>query len=165
MLQEAIEKLQAEVEALNHELNVTLPAALKKAVANGDLRENGDYHAALERQGFVRARLNQLRSRLVKLSQIDTSKIPADRVGLGSQVVVEDLASGERERYELVVPDAVDFDEGHISVASPLGSALINKKQGEVADVRLPLGQRKLKVVELRTLHDLASEQIDTAGA
>jgi len=164
MLNEAIEKLQGEVEALNYELNVTLPAALKKAVANGDLRENGDYHAALERQGFVRARLNQLRSRLVKLSQIDTSKIPADRVGLGSQVVVEDQSSGERETYELVVPDGVDFEDGHISVASPLGSALVNKKKGEVADVRLPLGQRKLKIVELRTLHDLAREQLEDSG-
>lgn len=161
MLDRVIEKLQAEVEALNHELNVVLPAALEKAVANGDLRENGDYHAALERQSFVGARLTQLRSRLVKLSSIDTSKIPADQVGLGSQVVVEDLDSGEKETFELVVPDAIDFDKGHISVASPLGAALVNRKKGDKTEVRLPMGARSLKIVALKTLHDLAREDLD----
>ena len=160
MLDKVIQQLQAEVEALNHELNVTLPAALEKAVANGDLKENGDYHAALERQGFVGARLNHLRSRLVKLSSIDTSKIPADKVGLGSQVVVRDLDTGDKETYELVVSDAIDFDKGHISVASPLGSALVNRRPGDKTDVRLPMGMRKLELLELKTLHDLAREDL-----
>jgi transcription elongation factor GreA len=161
MLNQVIEKLQAEVEALNHELNVTLPAALEKAVANGDLRENGDYHAALERQRFVGARLSQLRTRLVKLSSIDISQIPVDRVGLGSQVKVKDLETGEEEVFELVVPDAIDFDKGHISVASPLGAAFVNRKVGHKAEVRLPMGERKLKIIELKTLHDLAREDVD----
>lgn len=160
MLDKVIQRLQAEVEALNHELNVTLPAALEKAIANGDLRENGDYHAALERQGFVGARLNQLRSRLVKLSSIDTSKIPVDTVGLGSRVVVKDLSTGDTETYELVVSDAIDFDKGHISVASPLGSALVNRRPGDKTDVRLPMGTRKLEIIELKTLHDLADEDL-----
>lgn len=161
MLDKVIEKLQAEVEALNHELNVTLPAALEKAVANGDLKENGDYHAALERQGFVGARLSQLRSRLVKLSSIDTSKIPTDKVGLGSHVKVKDLDTGEEETFELVVPDAIDFDKGHISVASPLGAAFVNRKAGEKTEVRLPMGTRRLKILELRTLHDVTRADLD----
>lgn len=160
MLDEVIEKLQAEVGELNHELNVILPAALEKAVANGDLKENGDYHAALERQGFVSARLSQLRSRLVKLSAIDTSQIPSDMVGLGSQVVVKDLDTGDKETFELVVPDAIDFDKGHISVASPLGSALLNKKPGDKTDVRLPMGTRRLQVLKLKTLHDAAKDEL-----
>ena len=157
MLEGVRKKLADEVERLNHELNVTLPDTLKRALANGDLKENGDYHAALERQGFVQARLSQLRSRLAKLSQIDLSKIPRDRVGLGSRVVVQDLATKEQEKWELVVPDAMDVDLGHVSVSSPMGRALMDKKKGDTAIVQLPGGIRKLKIVELVTFHEQAA--------
>jgi transcription elongation factor GreA len=153
MLQEAMRKLQGEVEALNHELTVTIPAALKKAIQNGDLRENGDYHAALERQHFVQARLTQLRGRLAKLSQIDLSKVPQGRVGLGSRVTVKDMATGDTEELELVIPEAMDFDLGHVSVSSPLGRGLVDRKVGDVAIIQLPAGVRELKLLELRTLH------------
>ena len=159
MIEEIKQKLTREVEQLNHELNVILPDALKKALQQGDLRENGDYHAALERQQFVHARLSHLRSRLAKLSQIDLSKIPTDRVGLGSRVVVEVAGTKERETYELVIPDAMDFDGNQISVASPLGRGLLDKKVGETAVVMLPGGARKLKVVELATFHQQLAEE------
>lgn len=161
MLDKVIAKLEAEVLELNHELNVTIPQALEKAIANGDLKENGDYHAALERQGFVQARLSQLRSRLVRISAVDVSKIPADKVGLGSRVVVQDLKTKKKETWELVVPDAMDIDQGHISVSSPMGSAMLNHKKGDKIDVRLPMGTRKLKIVSVKTLHDLAKEELD----
>ena len=153
MIEEIRQKLSEEVERLNHELSITLPDTLKKALQAGDLRENGDSHAALERQQFIHARLTHLRSRLSKLSQIDLSKIPADRVGLGSRVVVVDAATKARETYELVIPDAMDFDGNQISVASPLGRGLLNRQVGEVAVVQLPSGTRKLKVVQLVTFH------------
>jgi transcription elongation factor GreA len=86
------------------------------------------------------------------------SKIPADRVGLGSRVVVEDAATKARETYELVIPDAMDFEGNQISVASPLGRGLLNKRVGEVAVVQLPNGARKLKVVELATFHQQVAE-------
>jgi len=154
MIEEIRQKLTHEVEQLNHELNVTLPEALKKALAQGDLRENGDYHAALERQQFVHARLSHLRSRLAKLSQIDLSKVPNDRVGLGSRVEVQDTSTKEREVYELVIPDAMDMDKGHVSVASPLGRGLLDHKKGETVTIRLPAMTRKLKIMKLATLHD-----------
>ena len=159
MIEEIRQKLSEEVQRLNHELAITLPEALKKALAQGDLRENGDYHAALERQQFVHARLTHLRSRLSKLSQIDLSKIPPDRVGLGSRVVVEVVGTKERETYELVIPDAMDFDGNQISVASPLGRGLLDKKVGETAVVMLPGGARKLKVVQLTTFHQQLAEE------
>ena len=159
MLEEIRQKLSEEVQRLNHELAVTLPETLKKALQQGDLRENGDYHAALERQQFIQARLSHLRSRLSKLSQIDLSKIPNDRVGLGSRVVVQDLGTKERETYELVIPDAMDFDGTQVSVASPLGKGLLGKKVGETAVVQLPGGIRKLKVLELRTFYDQAQQE------
>src|SRR5574341_514080 len=111
MIEQIKQKLTQEVEQLNHELNVVLPEALKKALQQGDLRENGDYHAALERQQFVHARLSHLRSRLAKLSQIDLSKVPRDKVGLGSRVEVQDPDTREREIYELVIPDAMDMED------------------------------------------------------
>ncbi len=96
MIEEIRRKLFAEVEALNHELHVVLPQTLKKAIELGDLRENADYQAAIERQGMIQARLEQLRSRLHKLSAIDLSKVPRDRVGLGSRVTVVGLQQRSR---------------------------------------------------------------------
>lgn len=154
MLEAAKKVLGDEIELLNHELNVILPAAFKKAVALGDLKENGDYHAAKERQAFVSARLNQLRSRLAKINSIDLAKIPADSAGLGSHVVVEDAGTKKKEKYELVMPDSMDFDNPeHISIASPLGRAMVEKKAGDVIAVQLPGGVRKLKILELVTFH------------
>jgi transcription elongation factor GreA len=154
MLDQAKKQLGAEIELLNHELSVTLPAAFRKAVQLGDLKENGDYHAAKERQGFVSARLNHLRSRLAKLNSIDLAKIPLDSAGLGSKVVVEDVGSRKKEHYELVVPDSMDFDDPtQISIASPLGRAMVEKKVGATIVVQLPAGVRKLKILELVTFH------------
>lgn len=160
MIEEAKQLLGAEIEKLNHELNHTLPEALKKALANGDLRENGDYHAALERQGFVQARLSHLRQRLAKLNSIDPAKIPVDGVGLGSKVVVQDLGTKKTESYELVVPDSMNFDDPtHISIASPLGRAMVEKKVGDTVTVQLPGGVRKLKIKELVTIHQAAAAE------
>jgi len=159
MIEALKQKLGEEVERLQYELNVTLPAEIRKAVELGDLRENSEYKAALERQQFVQARLGQLRQRLSKLSTIDVSQIPADRVGLGSRVTVEDQRTRARETYHLVFGDAVEFEEGHVTMASPIGRALLGKAVGEVAHLRLPAGVRQLKVVDLRTIHDVDSEE------
>jgi transcription elongation factor GreA len=159
MIEALKQKLSEEVERLQYELNVTLPAEIRRAVELGDLRENSEYKSALERQQFVQARLGQLRQRLSKLSTIDVSQIPTDRVGLGSRVVVEDQRSGTRETYHLVFGDAVEFEEGHVTMASPIGRALLGKAVGEVAHLKLPAGTRQLKLVELRTIHDVDTEE------
>ena len=159
MLEEAKKQLGEEIERLNHELNVTLPEAFRKAVQLGDLKENGDYHAAKERQAFISARLNHLRQRLGKLNSIDVAKIPVDGVGLGSKVVVEDQATKKTESFELVVPDNMNFDDPtQISIASPLGRAMVEKKVGDTVVVQLPVGTRKLRILELVTFHQLAAE-------
>ena len=157
MIEELKAKLGAEVEKLQYELNVTLPSEIRKAVELGDLRENSEYKAALERQQIVQARLGQLRQRLSKLSSIDPTQIPADRVGLGSKVIVEDQKSRERETYYLVFGDAVEFEEGQVTMASPIGKSLLGKAVGEVAFLKLPAGMRQLKVVDLKTIHDLSA--------
>lgn len=154
ILEELKQKLGEEVEKLQYELNVTLPQEIRKAVELGDLRENSEYKAALERQQFVQARLGQLRQRLSKLSSIDPAQIPGDRVGLGSKVVVVDEKTGNRETYHLVFGDALEFEEGHVTMASPIGRALLGKAVGEVAYLKLPTLVRQLKVLDLRTIHD-----------
>jgi transcription elongation factor GreA len=153
MIEELKQKLGEEVAKLRFELNVTLPAEIRKAVEHGDLRENSEYKAALERQQFVQARLGQLTQRLSKLSQIDPTQIPTDKVGLGSIVTVEDERSGARETYSLVFGDAMEFEEGHVSMGSPIGRALVGKAIGELVILKLPAATRRLKVIELRTIH------------
>ena len=148
--------LEAEVARLQHELNVVLPAEIRRAVEHGDLRENSEYKSALERQQFVQARLGQLRMRLSKLSSIDLSQIPADRVGLGSKVVVVDVKTSVSEVYHLVFGDAVEFEEGHVTMSSPIGRALQNRAVGDVVMLKLPAITRQLRIVELTTIHDAA---------
>ena len=144
MIEGLKKKLGEEAERLSHELNVVLPQEIRKAVELGDLRENSEYKAALERQQFVQARLGQLRQRLSKLSQIDVTQIPSDKVGLGSHVVVEDEKTGERESYSLVFGDSVEFEEGHVSMSSPIGKTLVGRSVGETVVLKLPATTRGL---------------------
>jgi transcription elongation factor GreA len=154
MLDQLKAKLGEEVEKLQHELNVVLPREIRRAVEMGDLRENSEYKAALERQQLVQARLGQLRQRLSKLSSIDISQIPADKVGLGSQVVVKDEATGEKESYSLVFGDSVEFEDGHVSMSSPIGLSLVGRAVGDTTILKLPAKTRKLKILELKTIHE-----------
>lgn len=159
MIQEMREKLGREIEALTHELAVTIPQAIATAVEMGDLRENSEYKSALERQQFVQARLGQLHQRLNQLHQLASTEAPTDRVGLGSRVKVEDLASGEHEEYTLVLAEMMDIDAGHISLASPLGRALKDRKVGEEVSLTLPTMRRRLRVVHLITVHQTVVEE------
>lgn len=154
MIRDMQEKLGKEIEALSYELNVTLPQAIATAVEMGDLRENSEYKAALERQQFVQARLGQLHQRLAQLSQLANTEAPINRVGLGSRVTVKDLDTGDEDTYVVVLAEMMDVDAGHISVASPLGRALKDTQVGDEVKLRLPHGMRRLKVTELVTVHE-----------
>jgi len=160
MFQELIAQMAREVEKLTFELNVTLPAEIRKAVELGDLKENSEYKAALERQQFVQARLGQLTQRVTKLANIDITQIPADKVGLGSRVVVQDEQTQARESYELVFGDAGELQEGHVTMGSPIGRALQGKGIGEQVIFKLPTKVRRLQIVELRTIHDRSADEL-----
>ena len=150
---ELIKKLQEEIAALETELRVELPKEILKARAHGDLSENAEYHAAKERQGLVSARLGQLGARLRELSMIDMSKIPHDRVGLGSSVIVLDVTKDEQIRYKLVTSEDVDVSKGLISTSSPIGRGLLGKQVGDTVKIQIPDGLRELEVIELITIH------------
>lgn len=154
MIEALKQKLSEEVERLTHELNVVLPNEIRKAVELGDLRENSEYKSALERQQFVQARLGQLRQRLSKLAQIDLTQIPPDRVGLGSRVIVECHETRQTESYYLVFGDSEDFEDGHVTMASPIGRALIGKQVGDDVLLKLPARTRRLRIVSLKTIHE-----------
>src|SRR5215813_4843093 len=147
-------KLQDEITTLEYELHVELPKEILKARAHGDLSENAEYHAAKERQGLVNARLAHLRKRLADLSMIDLSKIPHDKVGLGSTVVVLDVKRDEEVTYNLVTSEEADAANGKISTTSPIGRALLNKEVGDEVKVQSPGGMKELEILKLTTIHD-----------
>jgi transcription elongation factor GreA len=147
-------KLQDEIAVLEYELHVELPREILKARAHGDLSENAEYHAAKDRQGFVNARLNQLKKRLAEMSMVDFSKIPHNKVGLGSTVVVLDSKREEEITYNLVTSEEADAPNGRISTTSPIGRALLGKEVGDVVKVQSPGGMKELEVLKLTTIHD-----------
>ena len=148
-------KLQDEIDALNYELHNKLPMEIRRAREHGDLSENAEYHAAKERQGMVNARLNQLVRRLAEMSMVDMSKIPMDRVGLGSQVVVLDVKKDEEITYTLVTSEEADGATGRISATSPVGRGLIGKEVGDTVKIQIPGGMRELEILKLTTIHEL----------
>jgi transcription elongation factor GreA len=152
MLDEIRAKIEAEIENLTQELNVELPARIKVAREHGDLRENADFKAAKERQGFVEARLNHLSSRMTELSKIDVSQMAYDKVGFGSRVTVKDVDMGEDATFTITAGDFIDLDGGHVSLASPIGRGLLGAQAGEEVTIRLPAGERRFRVLELTTL-------------
>jgi transcription elongation factor GreA len=149
-------KLQDEIAVLEHELRHELPKEILKARAHGDLSENAEYHAAKERQGFVNARLGQLRARLSDMSMVDLARIPVGKVGLGSTVVVLDTEKDLEITYRLVTSEEADVAQGRISTNSPIGRSLLGKELGDVVKVNIPGGERELEIIKLATIHDQA---------
>ncbi len=154
MLDQLRQRMADEVETLVHELNVILPKGIEKAVAQGDLRENAEYSAALERQRFVQARLNYLMGRIARLGELDTAHVPGDRIGFGSKVTVRDEDDGQIESFVLTLGDEMDVASDEVSIESPLGQALMGQKSGDAVAVELPTGERWLEVVSFTTIHD-----------
>jgi len=152
MLDEIREKIEGEIVALTRELNVLLPERIQKAVELGDLRENSEYKAALERQQFVQARLGHLSSRMSELSKIDVDAMPLDRVGFGSKVEIHDLAMDEVRQLTIVAGDFMDLDGGQVSMASPIGRGLLGARQSQEVVIDLPVGERRFKILDLVTL-------------
>jgi len=157
-MEELKKKLQEQIAALETELRIELPREILKARAHGDLSENAEYHAAKERQAFVNARLGQLHARLRDISMIDMTKIPHDRVGLGSHVVVLDVVKEEQITYKLVTSEDVDVSKGLISTSSPIGRGLLGKQVGDAVKIQIPGGLREMEIIELTTIHKLVVE-------
>jgi transcription elongation factor GreA len=115
----------------------------------GDLSENAEYHAAREDQGLLQAQIDLLRSKLGKAYIIDPKQLPKDTVVFGAKVKVKDLDMNEEEEFTLVGPGQDDPDQNRILTTSPIGQGLLGKKKGEVAEIQVPRGVLRFKVLEI----------------
>jgi transcription elongation factor GreA len=147
-------RLQEEIDHLEHELNIDLPKEIAKARAHGDLSENAEYKYAKERQGYVNARIGQLKKRMGDLGMLNLSNIPTDRSGYGSRLVVLDTQRDVKIEYKLVTTEEADFEKGLISTTSPIGKALLNRRVGDEVSVVTPAGNKEFEIVRLVTIHE-----------
>jgi transcription elongation factor GreA len=152
LLREARQRLEEEAQRIDYELRVTLPREIQKALGQGDLSENAEYEAAKERQSTLHARLTQIQKRLADLSRIDVASVPKDRAGLGSEVTVENLESGEEVTYTLVIPELADGNKSFVSMAAPVGKALMNRRIGDTVTISIPRGTLEYEVRRIVTL-------------
>jgi transcription elongation factor GreA len=146
-------KLADEIAQLEHELAFDLPKEIMVARAHGDLSENAEYKYAKERQGFVSARLGQLKKRLGDLGMLNLNNIPKDRAGYGSRVWVREAKKPEVE-YKLVTTEEADATKGYISTTSPIGKAFLGRKVGDDVSVQTPAGTREFEILRIKTIHD-----------
>ncbi|HAC06836.1 MAG TPA: transcription elongation factor GreA [Gemmatimonadetes bacterium] len=161
MLEKIRSQIEAEITGLMHELHVDLPERIKIAREHGDLRENAEFKAAKERQGFVEARLNHLTTRMTELSKIDVKDMAYDKAGFGSTVTIHDIDLDEDFTFTITAGDFIDLDAGQVSLASPIGQGLLGAEEGEEVTIKLPAGARQYKIVELSTL----PQQMEARGS
>ncbi|HZZ72987.1 MAG TPA: transcription elongation factor GreA [Pirellulales bacterium] len=144
------EKLKAELEQLEEVEMPKVAQRIALARAEGDLRENAEYHGARETQGMLQAKINLLRDKLSRASIIDTSKLPKDEVVFGATVHVKDLKFDDEETFTLVGAGEEDYDTGKINVTSPLAQGLMGKKVGEKVEIEVPAGKMKFQILEIK---------------
>jgi transcription elongation factor GreA len=123
--------------------------AIEEARAHGDLSENAEFEAAKERQAFLEARINELSFKLNNADIIDPDDLPKDRAVFASRVVLENIDTGEDVEYQLVGPEESDINSGRISIASPLGRAIVGRKPGDEISLQAPGGRRVYELVEI----------------
>jgi transcription elongation factor GreA len=146
-----IKRFEDEIAVLERELTQELPKEIKRARELGDLRENAEYQAAKERQRFVETRISMLRTRVSQIQLMNLDKIPTDRAGFGSRLTLRE--NGKEIVFELVMPEDASPERGMISVASPIGRALVGKEAGDHVTAPTPSGQRRFEVLKLVTIH------------
>lgn len=147
------EQLRAELARLKKHDRPEIIAAIAEARAHGDLKENAEYHAAREQQGFIEGRIQQLEAALSTAQVIDVAKLNAgDKVVFGATVTVADEETGEETRYQIVGDLEADIKHQRIAISSPIARALIGKQEGDVVSVKAPAGDRELEIVSVEYL-------------
>jgi transcription elongation factor GreA len=145
------EKLRAELQKLKSVERPRIVAAIAEARAHGDLKENAEYHAAREQQGFIEGRILEVEAKLANAQVIDVTKLnPGGKVVFGSTVDLVDIANDEEITYQIVGDDEADIKQGLISVSSPIARALIGKMEGDEIVVQAPGGAREYEVLSVR---------------
>jgi transcription elongation factor GreA len=153
LTQNGADALRDELKRLKKTERPRIVAAIEEARAHGDLKENAEYHAAKEEQGFNEGRINDIESKLATAQIIDVARAGAQangRVIFGATLDLADEDTGEELTYQIVGEDEADIKNGLLSFASPIARALIGKTEGDVVDVDVPGGRRTLEIVEVR---------------
>jgi transcription elongation factor GreA len=144
------QRLRAELENLKSVQRPAVIAAIAEARAHGDLRENAEYHAAREQQGFIEGRIKQLEAELSHAQVIDVATLNAgSRVVFGAKVVLADVESDEEKTYQIVGDLEADIKQGLIAISSPLARALIGKHEGDIVEIDAPAGKREYELVQV----------------
>ena len=149
MTQEAYNRRRAEVDDMENVQMPKIAEDIALARAEGDLKENAEYHAQREKQGLLQAKIVQLRDRLSRAQIVDQSQIPKDEVAFGAKVKVLDVDLDDEEEITLVGDGDEDYDSGKYLITSPIGRGLLGKKVGEEANIDVPKGTLKFKVLEI----------------
>lgn len=145
------EKLKAELQQLKSVDRPRVVEAIAEARAHGDLKENAEYHAAREQQGFIEGRIKDIEAKLSHATIIDVTTVNANgKVVFGATVDVADADTGDELTYQIVGEDEANIRQNMISISSPIARALIGKEEGDVAEVQTPGGLRELEIVEVR---------------
>ncbi|MFY9585263.1 MAG: transcription elongation factor GreA [Candidatus Acidiferrales bacterium] len=148
------QKLEEEIQTLEHELNLELPKELMRARAHGDLSENAEFKYAKERQGYLSARVGQLKKRLADMAMLNLNNLSRDAAGYGSRVWLLDLQKSVEVEYKLVTTEEADAAQGLISTTSPIGKALLGRRVGDEVKVQTPAGTKEFELVRLKTIHE-----------
>ncbi|AMV39002.1 transcription elongation factor GreA [Planctomyces sp. SH-PL62] len=149
MSKEGYEKLKAQLDQMKNEDMSNIAEQIAQARGYGDLSENAEFDAAVEAQGMLQARINDLQDKLSRAYLVERSNVPTDRVVFGSKVRVLDVDMAEEEDFILVGPGEEDYDNNRILLTSPIGQGLVGKKVGDEVEVPIPKGTLKLKIVEI----------------
>lgn len=143
------EAIKKQVRQLKETERPDVIKAIQEARAHGDISDNAEFEAAKERQAFVEGKIGELEHKIAIAEVIDPSQVTTDQVTFGCTVILENLITEEEARYQLVGPDESDVHLGRISVSSPLGKAMIQKKVGDEIIVNAPAGQRRYELVDI----------------
>lgn len=149
MTKTGYDKLRAQLEEFENTRMPELTKKLAEARAEGDLKENAEYHALREEQGHLQARINMLRDKLARAQVIDPATLPRDQVTFGSTVKLLDLDFEDEETYTLVGETEDDPDNGRILASSPLAQGLLGAKVGQTVEIDVPAGKVKFKILEI----------------
>lgn len=149
MTREGYEKRRADLERMKNVEMIEIGKRVAAARDLGDLSENAEYHAAREDQGMLQAKVNQIQDELNRAEILDPSALPKDTVVFGCSVRVKDLDMNEEETFTLVGPGEDNPDQNRILTGSPIGQGLLGKKKGQVAEIQVPKGKLRFKVLEI----------------
>ena len=156
MPKHVLAKLEKDLKDIKQALLVEIPQEIARAAGQGDLSENAEYEQALAKRDMYQNKMVVLEKRIAEVASMDISRLPKSRAAYGSEVTILDLDSEEEFTYKLVLPEELDGKSNHLSISSPIGSALVGQEEGSEVRVQIPAGLKRFEILELKTIHDVA---------